>query len=124
MENLLLKHRKEFREEFNKYLPEDAKEPTDLLIFLTVNHEKIERMHRRTTLLEKIKNKGLEKYSEKIIDDMNKTIRTMNDAQKGYASQTNKIPDNLLSNSDYALIYGLDYIDKWKMYNKLFGTNQ
>lgn len=115
MEDLLIKYRKEFRLDLN--IEEDENERD----FLTNNQIKMERLYRRGILLNEIKNNGLEKYSSEIIDGLNEIAETVHKASEGLKIHPEKYIDYIFSTSDKSLIKGLDYIQKWKMYNDLFG---
>lgn len=123
MEKLILMYRKEFRKKFNEITQEEFFEKS-VIDKLLENQIKKEQLYRRTNLLERINSLGLEKNVSKIICGMNISPNTTNITSEGFAIPYEKGCDWILADSDAALIRGLKYIDKWKMYNELWGIKE
>jgi len=121
MEKLLLMYRKEFREKFNGIIKKEFFEKR-VIDKLLENQIKIEEIYRRTNLLKRINSLGLEKNISKIICGMNISPNTINLVSEGFIVPYEKGCDWILAESDAGLIRGLEYIDKWKMYNELWGN--
>ena len=144
MEDLLLESRRLFREEINLYiikrnsLTERIHEFGDENPTLTdkfykskeINFEGIkkfaknqmmtERLYRRAFLISKIEALGLKEYSEEIIDGMNKNFGEMRVTSEKEGISVDKAKNEILTESDACLIYGLNYIDDWEKYHDLW----
>ena len=143
MKDLLLKSRKEFRNKLNFYSgknnfltemidDEEVVKINDTLLIerrsgsqkkineLIDNQIMAENLYRRAFILGKIEGLGLKKYSEDIIYGMSKNLIGRIVGLENRPLSTEKARDFILSTSDSALIYGLNYIDDWDMYNDLW----
>ncbi len=128
MEDTLLKSRKEFREEANKYLIKDKTltenkarhDNFEKLKKLAQIHDKAEHLYRRGFMLSKIETLGLKEYSEKIIDGMNDALNEELMLTRNTINSNEQAINLNLSGSDSSLIYGINYINNWKMYHDLW----
>ena len=94
--------------------------PLDEVKKLLKKEEKEEYGFRRENVRKHIKEKNLEGNTEEIIDGMNQTCKRViaeGPPKMGLA----RIRSLLHHDSSALLNFALDYVDKWGMYNELFG---
>ena len=78
---------------------------------------------RREAIRNYINQHGLKDYTKEIIDGLNKSaerVSLLNHTQWGNEFGFREV---LLYDSRAFLNFGFDYVDRWKMYNELFGRN-
>ena len=78
---------------------------------------------RKEAVRQYIKDAGLEKNTDKIIEGMNKTAQRVTMWQDTGASESGNVlraRQVLLHDSKALINFALDYVDRWQMYNELF----
>lgn len=72
----------------------------------------------------KIMGLGLESQMQEIIDGMNISCKRVLVSELPRQANLNRIQQYLEENSDAFLRFALDYVDRWVMYDKLFGERK
>jgi hypothetical protein len=88
---------------------------------LVTDEQEAEFSYRSGFIRGKIVGLGLEGFMADIIDGMNKTVsRAWPSDLIFYQVSTKKYQELLRADTDVLLEFGLDYVDRWLMYNRLF----
>lgn len=87
---------------------------------LVVAETRAELAYRSGFLRGKIVGLGLEKFMADIMDGMNKTGSRVCSWDDNSETSAKQYQEGMRVDADALLRFGLDYIDRWVMYNKLF----
>jgi len=97
--------------------------PTSLLGGLLVAEAKAERNYVDGVLIGKIFGLGLRDKMQAILEGFENSVSKVSIEKMSLYTVTNP-PSHLRAISDCFLEFGLDYIDRWVMYNQLFGERK
>ena len=126
MEDVLLEQRKHFdKGGKTAYFGTSELSPFKEAVRLIDFESHLEYAYRRELIRGKIIGLGLGPYISEITDGMNQTCgRVIPFDEDTLVGDVKNIQRLMRVASDSLLRFGLDYIDRWNMYNELFGSEE
>jgi len=121
MLNTLLEQRKYFDEKLNNFLQiKNEEERYNQAVNLVIHEDKAEFAYRSGLVRGKIIGLGLEEFTTDIVDGMNQTCSRVLVSDLTSWNSVECFQKISRANNDALMKFGLDYVDKWVMYNNLF----